>query len=155
MVKRQPLEERFWSKVHIKGKDDCWEWKSHIDKEGYGTFWFNKKTRRAHRIAYELSVGPIPMGNFCCHSCDNTSCVNPAHLWVGTNQENILDSIQKGRFPIGENHYKSKLTTEDIKEIRRIYEPGTKCLPKLAKMFGVTKQNIWQIVFRIHWKHIF
>ncbi len=91
------IEERFWEKVDIK-IGHCWEWTRHKDKDGYGRLRANNKDLRAHRLSWEINNNkPVPPGMSVIHSCDNPSCVNPAHLSVGTNKENTLDSIRKGR----------------------------------------------------------
>jgi hypothetical protein len=89
------LEERFWSKVDVCGPDECWEWTAYRLPAGYGTF--GRPTTTTHRIAWQLTNGPIPEGMFVCHKCDNPPCVNPAHLFVGTQQDNLRDMWSKGR----------------------------------------------------------
>lgn len=88
-------QARFWAKVDKSG--DCWLWKASLKPSGYGHFNVAGKSVRAHRLAYQLSIGPIPDGKMLCHSCDNPQCVNPAHLTPGTNSENQQDSLAKGR----------------------------------------------------------
>lgn len=90
------VEERFWNKV-LK-TDDCWTWTSAKSRKGYGLFWDGNKFVRAHRASYVLAFGPIPDGMCVCHHCDNPSCVRPDHLFIGTNADNVHDSIAKGRF---------------------------------------------------------
>lgn len=96
----EPLLERFWGKVNVRGGDECWEWLAgtqNRERGEYGKFWVDGDTVPAHRFAYEISKGPIPEGLFVCHSCDNPKCVRPDHLWVGTNEDNMRDCIEKGR----------------------------------------------------------
>ena len=92
--------ERFWSRVGKKEPDDCWEWLGCKSGYGYGVFWFNGRRIGAHRVAYELVVGPIPQGAVICHRCDNTSCCNPAHLFAGSQADNMRDALQKDRMAV-------------------------------------------------------
>ena len=87
--------ERFWSKV--KKEDGCWIWLASRDRMGYGTFGFDGKVQKAHRVSYQLEIGPIPSGAHILHSCDNPPCVNPAHLRAGTRSDNMRDKVERGR----------------------------------------------------------
>lgn len=93
---RSTPADRFWERV--QKTDDCWLWTGSTDKDGYGWFWVDGKTATAHRFSYALhNDGAIPDGLYVCHSCDNPPCVNPDHLWLGTNQDNMDDCARKGR----------------------------------------------------------
>ena len=113
----ESLVIRFWSKINPPNNDeDCWEWNQYRDKNGYGTFYFNGGSMKAHRFVYELYNGQIPSGLEVCHTCDNPPCVNPDHLVTGTHKENMIDCSKKERMGdrTGDNNANAKLTNEDI-----------------------------------------
>lgn len=89
--------ERFWSLVEKGSSDECWAWRGPRDAAGYGRFRVANRPEVAHRVAYTHAIGPIPRGLFGCHRCDNPSCVNPAHIFIGTSQDNFNDMRRKGR----------------------------------------------------------
>jgi hypothetical protein len=94
--------ERFYPKISIN-KNGCWIWTGKVQSKGYGELstgsWktSNRVVYRAHRLSYLIHVGDIPEGMHVCHTCDVRLCVNPDHLWVGTNHDNVLDCHAKGR----------------------------------------------------------
>src|SRR5690348_4704416 len=89
--------ERFWTLADVRGPDDCWAWRGSINRNGYGQLSWNAWPASSHRVAYQLTHGTIPEGLFVLHSCDNKLCVNPAHLYVGTQQQNVDDMMKRGR----------------------------------------------------------
>jgi len=155
--------KRFWDKVDIKSKDECWEWRAAISSSGYGSFGFKEKVQLAHRVSYELTNGSIPDGEgyhgMCvCHSCDNKSCVNPSHLFLGTQKENIKDMFKKGRevrgLNKGERAGSAKLKEVDIVNIRAIYKYTKVSQYRLANIYSVAQSAISKIVLRKSWKHV-
>jgi hypothetical protein len=130
---------RFWAKVNKT--DSCWFWLSTINAQGYGQY--NKRISgksvsfKAHRVAWEISYGPIPNGMCVCHSCDNPPCVNPEHLFLGTHSENMADMVSKGRGNIGERHGRSKLTSTQVAEIRSLLSVGELTCTQIASRYGV------------------
>ena len=139
------METRFLKK--IEKTDQCWNWKGTITK-GYGSFWKENNNRPAHRIAYELWKGPIPEGNVVRHSCFNTLCVNPNHLSVGTQKENIEDSVKAGRHQHNETHWSSiKFNDDQIKAIKS----SLKSQRQLAREYNVSQTTISKIIRDIHW----
>jgi hypothetical protein len=146
-------EERFWSKVDIKGENECWEYKGYITQSGYGQFRLKGKGVRAHRFAYELTKGTIPEGACICHTCDNRPCCNPKHLWKGNPKENTEDRINKGRTLCGENNGRSKFTEDDIISMKRLYQSGF-TVGYIASRFGVGHGHISNILSGRQWKGV-
>jgi hypothetical protein len=139
----------FWSKV--RRTDTCWLWEAQITRSGYGSFSMDGRKRLAHRLAYELTHGPIPPGLCVCHRCDVRHCVNPAHLFLGTVGDNQRDAQRKGRLH-GANRPATRLSSEEVASIRREYVPGKVGYQRLARRYGVANRTIYQIVNRLTWK---
>jgi len=139
---RRDLTERFWEKVDRSG--DCWIWTASVMKNGYGCIRIDKKTTRAHRVAYELTKGPIPEGLLLRHTCDNRRCVNPAHLVPGTFKDNVKDALDRGRHRVGERDPKAKLSNLDVANIRVALAAGITGR-SLARRYKVDETTISQI----------
>lgn len=160
---RVSTEERFWAKVDSSGgPDKCWPWKAFIRPNGYGSFGVSSAERlSAHRMAWELAHGPIPKGEgfhgtCVCHRCDNRVCCNPAHLFLGTQADNIADRDQKGRHrPLaGTANGGAKLTDSLVAAIRVAYAVGGVTQRVLAKRFGVAQSVVSNIVRGKAWASV-
>lgn len=147
------LSDRFWAKVR-RGAG-CWEWIAARSKYGYGQFSVGYSMRPAHRVAWALVHGPIPTGMHVLHRCDNPPCVNPDHLLLGTNEDNVRDRDRKGRGvrPKGERHGRSKLREKEVREILRFRANGLGAT-RIAADYGVAPCTIRRIVSGARWKHI-
>jgi hypothetical protein len=150
-VKAKPIAERFWSKVDRTG--DCWLWLGSRHKFGYGNFnpTRNKKVG-AHRVAWELTFGPVPEGLWVLHSCDNSPCCRPDHLFLGTPLDNHADMMAKNRQAKGDRMGYAKLTESQAKEVRRLRAEGAS-YSELGALFGITKQAAWSVV-NVGWKYL-
>lgn len=149
------------SKVE-KHPDGCWLWTAACFGNGYGAFRTPPgEEGRAHRWAYAYFVGPIPEGLHVLHRCDIRRCVNPDHLWVGTDADNQADMTQKGRGRYGERNGIGHLTADDVRAIRHEYQPKVGGRPKgkglraeIASRYGISEQTIYRIVTRQVWRHV-
>jgi len=153
------IEERFWPKVKKGRKNECWLWTASLNR-GYGQLAdrHGKPPLKAHRVSWELVFGPIPEGLWVLHKCDNPRCVNPNHLFLGDQGTNMKDAASKNRLPgnrtKGSQHHRSKVTEEQVKEVRRLYETGEHTQAQLAASIGITQTQISNIVRRRVWKHV-
>lgn len=149
---------RFWNKVDRRVNAPCWEWLGSKGLKGYGEVRIDKQLWRAHRAVWILYFGSIPEGLLICHHCDNPSCVNPEHLFMGTALDNTRDMYEKGRefiptyTEVGEKHCQSKLTDDAVREIRTTYPKLT--MQALADYFNVSLVTVWQVIHRKTWRHI-
>lgn len=145
--KKAQISAKFWGKVARSGPAECWLWQGPRNKSGYGYVWFCGTVLPASRAAYILTHGDIPQvgrsRQNVCHTCDNPPCCNPAHLFVGSGRENVIDARKKGR-------HLGKLTADDVREVRRIATTPTG-IKACAALFNVHPGTIRQIVNRKSW----
>lgn len=162
--KSDTLQNRFFSKVLLGSKEDCWLWLANKNNKGYGMIRAGGLAPKvlAHRVSYEIFKGKIPDGLVVMHSCDNPSCVNPSHLSAGTMLENTQDMIKKGRKVVGVNpdnkppsfrgaaHPRAKISEETAREIKNSKERRS----ELIKRLGVTTSTVKSIKSGRTWKHL-
>lgn len=164
---RQPdhvLIERSAQYIQINAETGCHDWTGGLRRGGYGAFWDGQRSYQAHRLIYEAAHGVrLTRWQFVCHSCDNRLCVNLAHLWVGSPQDNTRDMDVKGRRIItpkqravlankdakGDANNMARLSAADVDAILASAEAGA----ALAKRFGVTRNHIYKIKNGVRWPH--
>jgi HNH endonuclease len=164
---RIPLEVLFrrrFDRIDRRDAYDCWEWPSSRNDAGYGIMAVGRagqqRQRRAHRLAWEFLVGPVPDGLDVCHHCDNPPCVNPRHLFLGTRQENSRDMWRKGRgrggnaHLSGETNPNARLSDEDVLSMRRRYSARGVTMTRLAAEYGVSQSVISNVLTRRTWRHL-
>ena len=132
----------------------CWEWAGCKDGCGYGRINRDGKLVRLHRAAWEKENGDIPEGMCICHHCDNPSCINPSHLFIGTQKDNMRDRARKGRYNnAGEDNNSAILKTSDVLVIRERIKKGDTCY-SIGREYGVTGEAILAIKHHRTWKHV-
>lgn len=148
ILKKSELK-RFWKKVDKSG--DCWLWTAYKKKGGYGTFNVEGTMITAHRFSWQIHFGGIPEGMNVLHKCDTPACIRPEHLFLGTQQDNIDDMVEKGRQQKGEKHGNAKLDEEIVLCIRKYYPMFTQ--KKLGEFFNVGQNTISKVVLFQLWSH--
>lgn len=169
-TKPRPRLQRFLDKISPCPVTGCWLWAASTSRDGYGHFFDpDSREQRAHRVSWVIHRGPIPLGRLVLHRCDEPTCVNPEHLYLGTQGDNIADKMTKGRHlapgPLrparGSDNAATKLSVNDVLSIRTrhtrghsgpVREPNSTC--GLAREYGVSPRTIDFIVKRVHWRHI-
>ena len=151
--KSRSIEVAFWRNVVPGAPNECWEWRGTINAQGYGTFKHRGQRYLAHRVSYELHLCSLLIGELACHTCDNRKCVNPNHLFSGTNLDNIRDMVAKGRNPFGQRIHTTKLQESDVLEIRRLFREGMS-KAELGRRYGVHSTNIDALLRGQTWRHV-
>ena len=143
---------KFWSKVEVRSPDECWEWQT-TKRFRYGRTYFVDRQQQAHRVAWQIVFGEIPNDMKVCHKCDNTRCVNPDHLFLGTQKDNIHDMLQKGRGAV-QRRSTAKLSEDAVQDIRQNYKPFSRRngLRNFAEKYGVSTVTIFHALVRNTWK---
>lgn len=157
------LADRLYARLDISGGPDaCWEWTGHRRKRRNRGLQYarmsvgNHATDYVHRVSYMVHIGPIPDGMLVCHRCDNPPCGNPAHLFLGTTQDNTADKVTKGRQLRGQRHPGAKLTAADVIEIRATPNLGDLAVRSaLAERFGVTLPAINNVAHGRSWQALY
>lgn len=146
------IQERFelkWILDPLNG--GCWLWTAAKNNKGYGAIVSNDgKWLMAHRVSWELYRGEIPIGIHVLHRCDNPSCVNPSHLFLGTSHDNHMDMSSKGRGTVGTRNFQAKLTEREIALIRS----DNRTQDRIEEDYGVSRSNIGQIKQKKTWRHV-
>lgn len=171
----RPLAERFWTRA--EKTETCWLWRGSRGVR-YGRITIDGRFVQAHRAAWSLAYGGIPSGQLVCHHCDNPLCVNPEHLFIGTQQDNMRDCAAKGRngsqaspeklargrrhglqkhperAARGEAHGHTCLSEQQVREIRSQWFTGKFTMTAIAAVYGVSRKTVSHIVHGITWSHV-
>lgn len=154
--------ERMKSRVKVDLQTGCWNWTGYRDPKGYGQI-----DRRyipglgwllAHRVMYELSIGPIPPRMLVLHKCDNPSCINPEHLATGTPKDNSRDMVVRGRSLKGSKHKMAILSEADVTALRIAFRNRTcdvkSFCAEAAERYGLAASSVVNVVYGYNWKHV-
>lgn len=160
MPKHMSYAERLMEKVSPEPNTGCWLWQGADTGAGYGAMRYMNKRQDAHRVAWQIFRGPIPNGKFVLHRCDVKYCVNPDHLFLGTQQDNMTDMERKGRkqdynkrqiiYARGEENGRSKLTAMQVIAIRGDHRRHK----IIGHEYGISEDYVWKIQNRKKWRHI-
>lgn len=150
-----PLSERLEAQCIPEPNTGCWLWLGSAQPQGYGRLWTDRVFRNepAHRAAYRTWVGPIPDGLWVLHRCDVRPCINPAHLFLGTSQDNIDDKVRKGRTYGGERHNFAKLSAKQVVEVRRLFDSKHPTM-SIARQYGLKRDAVLSIGHRTSWRSV-
>jgi len=149
------LEGRFWSKINQVENDECWEWRGATSSDGYGQFFLRGETLYAHRVMYQEYRSGNPDGQMVLHHCDNPTCVNPNHLYLGDQSDNMQDAVKRDRLVIpGPREGGTKLTEEDVSYIKWYLRNTGRVQKNIGEQFGVTQETISSISRGDAWNHV-
>lgn len=157
-------ETEFWDKTIPEPNTGCWLWMGYYNDWGYGRWFKDGEQHRTHRIAYALTHGTVPSDKVVCHRCDNPPCCNPAHLFLGTHDDNRADMRRKGRaqwqqvgwtdrLPRGAARPGARLNDDTVRSIRRRAASGESFVD-IAASLDVSRTTILKVVHRVTWKHV-
>jgi hypothetical protein len=149
------IEKKLMSRI-VKQPDGCWIWQGATSSSGYGHFMWDGQLLKAHRVSYEVHIGPIPKGLWVIHKCDVRACCCPDHLSVGTDQDNADDRETKGRgvYLHGQSNGRAMLTDSKVREIRRLLAACRHTGREIGNMFGVSEYIISDIKRGKSWRHV-
>jgi hypothetical protein len=149
-LKREEATPRFLNKVQVNGPDECWLW--HGSKlRSYGAFWMADQVLvRAHRAAWIINRGRIPIGTIIMHRCDNRLCVNVNHLSTGTCADNSNDMVSKHRQARGVGHANARLTEDLVRKIRALNKSGVGGT-EIARQIGVGASTVRNVLYGNNW----
>ncbi len=147
-------EDRFWFYVDKQSDDDCWLWVGkNKNRKGYGRLKIDGKSVQSHRFSYQLHYGSIPDGLLVCHTCDTPACVNPKHLFLGTNADNVADRDRKGRKALGEHNGKSKLSLADVVLVKSMFTQGlSNC--EIGRRLSINHSTVRAIRNGVTWRGV-
>ena len=149
---------KFWEKVTKPKPDDCWLWQGARYADGYGMLVmmvnYHAFGFRSHRVSFYLKNGYLPDDLFICHRCDTPTCVNPSHLFLGKQKQNMDDKVSKKRQAFNENHGRHKLTCEQVQKARKMHFLENKPLTQVAKHFGLCNSAMGSLLSGKNWKHL-
>ncbi|TXN43872.1 HNH endonuclease [Methylobacterium sp. WL7] len=149
-ARTRPPAEHFHESHRIDLATGCWLWTGYVMPNGYGQFHENGRRILAHRYSFRLHKGAIPRGRNVCHRCDVRHCVNPLHLWPGTQRQNLHDAIEKGRFSVGSGHTGAKLREADVALGRELNMSVT----TFAQAYGVNGSTAHSALTGKTWRHV-